>query len=328
MSPDLTPVSARVLDEAIAWQLRLGGDAASNPLNAELQRWLNESAEHAKAWAQLGGIDRRLGTIDSPSARRVLQFNTSAKRRHAVSRTILGLALLGSLGIGLALQARPLPAWLADASTGAGEQRSLTLDDDSRIQLNSRSALDIRFDERRRVLFLHQGEVLIETAPGSDPRPFIVETAQGDLRALGTRFIVRREGDATRLIVLRSAVAAHPGDGQTGRTIGAGEQVLMHRNRFGYSSAAPTAADAWSHGMLVVDDLPLSELLKKLSEYRHGYLGLDPNLEPLRISGSFPLYDTDRALAALPFSLPVRIERHTDWWVKVVPAEPVAAASQ
>lgn len=328
MSSDRTPVSARVLDEAIAWQLRLGDHAASMQLDAELQRWLNQSAEHAKAWAQLGGIDRRLGTINSPSARRALQRNAATKRQHAVSRTLLGLALLGLLGIGLALQARPLPVWLADASTGAGEQRSLTLDDNSRIQLNSRSALDIHFDERRRGLFLHQGEVLVETAPGSDPRPFIVETAQGDLRALGTRFIVRREGNATRLIVLRSAVAAHPDDGQTGRTIGAGEQVLMHRNRLGESSAAPIAADAWSHGMLVVDDLPLGELLKKLGEYRRGYLGLDPSLESLRISGSFPLHDTDRALAALPPSLPVRIERHTDWWIKVVPAEPATVPSK
>lgn len=325
MSPDRTPVSTRVLDEAIAWQLRLGDDAEGAQLDIELQRWLNESTEHAKAWAQLGGIDRRLGTINSPSARRALQLTASPKGRQAASRTLLGLALLGSLGIGLALQARPLPVWLADASTGAGEQRSLTLDDNSRIQLNSRSALDIRFDERRRGLFLHQGEVLVETAPGSDPRPFIVETAQGDLRALGTRFIVRREGDATRLIVLRSAVVAHPDDGQTGRAIGAGEQVLMHRDRLGASAAAPIAADAWSHGMLIADDLPLGELLKKLGEYRRGYLGLDPRLKSLRISGSFPLHDTDRALAALPPSLPVRIERRTDWWVKVVPAEPVAA---
>lgn len=325
MSPDRTPVSTRVLDEAIAWQLRLGDGAASARLDTELQRWLSESAEHAKAWTQLGGIDRRLGTINSPSARRALQLNASTKRRQVASRTLLGLALFGMFGVGLALQARPLQVWLADQTTGAGEQRSLTLADNSRIQLNSRSALDVRFDERRRGLFLHQGEVLVETAPGSDPRPFIVETAQGDLRALGTRFIVRREGDATRLIVLHSAVAAHPDDGQTGRTIGAGEQVLMYRNRLGDSSAASTAADAWSHGMLVVDDLPLSELLKQLGEYRRGYLGLDPSLESLRISGSFPLHDTDRALAALPPSLPVRIERHTDWWVKVVPAEPAAA---
>ncbi|MFL9814236.1 FecR family protein [Stutzerimonas sp. VN223-3] len=328
MSDERRPVSARVLNEAIAWQLRLGDGTESSLHLSELQRWLAMSPEHAKAWAQLGGIDRRLGAIDSPSARRALQLSATAKNRNTSGRTFLGLALLCTFGIGLALQVRPLPVWLADESTSAGEQRSITLADNSHIQLNSRSALDVRFDERQRKLFLHQGEVLVETAPGSDPRPFIVETDQGDLRALGTRFIVRREDDATRLIVLRSAVAALPSNLQTGRTVRAGEQVLMHRDHLGDNRNAPIAADAWSRGMLVVDDLPLGELLAKLGEYRHGYLGLDPSLESLRISGSFPLHDTDRALAALPPSLPVKIERHTDWWVMVVPAEPVANPSK
>ena len=324
MSLDRQPVSARVLDEAIAWQLRLGDGEASAQLKRELQRWLNESAEHAKAWAQLGGIDQQMGSINSPSARRALQIGATSKRRRAAGRALLGLALLCTLGVGMTLRSQPLPAWLADERTGAGEQLTVTLTDNSHIQLNSRSALDIRFDQQERRLFLHSGEVLVETAPGSDPRPFIVETEQGDLRALGTRFIVRREGDATRLIVLRSAVAALPGSLQAGRTVRAGEQVVMHRDHLDDNQKAPVAADAWSRGMLVVEDLPLSELLEKLGEYRHGYLSLDPSLESLRISGSFPLNDTDRALAALPPSLPVQIERHTDWWVKVVPAQPVS----
>jgi transmembrane sensor len=88
----------------------------------------------------------------------------------------------------------------------------------------------------------------------------------------------------------------------------------------GASQPAPVAADAWNRGMLVVEEMPLGRLLERLGEYRHGYLGLDPRLENLRITGSFPLNDSDLALAALPPSLPVSIERHTDWWVKVVPA--------
>lgn len=323
MSVDRQPVSAQVLDEAITWQLRLGDGAVSAQVRTELRRWLNESTENAKAWAQLGGIDQQLSTINSPSARRALQISSRAKQR-TTGRAFLGLALLCTLGVGMALKSQPLPVWLADERTGVGQQQSVTLADKSHVQLNSRSALDIRFDQQERRLFLHAGEVLVETAPGNDPRPFIVETEQGNLRALGTRFIVRRERDATRLIVLQSAVAAFPRGLEAGRTVRAGEQVVMHRDHLDDNQQAPIAADAWSRGMLVVEDLPLGDLLAKLAEYRHGYLGLDPSLESLRISGSFPLHDTDRALAALPPSLPVQIERHTDWWVKVVPAQPAS----
>ena len=61
--------------------------------------------------------------------------------------------------------------------------------------------------------------------------------------------------------------------------------------------------------MLVADNLPLQRLIDQLGEYRSGYLGLDPSLAGLRISGSFPLHDSDKALAALALSLPVRTER-------------------
>ena len=44
-------------------------------------------------------------------------------------------------------------------------------------------------------------------------------------------------------------------------------------------------------------------------------------LAGLRISGSFPRHDSDKALAALALSLPVRTEQLGPWWTRVVPAE-------
>lgn len=72
--------------------------------------------------------------------------------------------------------------------------------------------------------------------------------------------------------------------------------------------------------MLVVDDVSLRQLLDQLAEYHHGFVELDASLAQLRISGSFPLFDRDLALSALPGSLPVRIERRGDWWVRILPA--------
>ncbi|MNP26540.1 fec operon regulator FecR [compost metagenome] len=73
--------------------------------------------------------------------------------------------------------------------------------------------------------------------------------------------------------------------------------------------------------MLVVDEVRLGDLVERIGEYRAGYLGVDASIADLRISGSFPLRDSERALAALPPSLPVRIERYSDWFVRVVPKE-------
>lgn len=311
------PVSSQVLDEAIHWQLCLGSGDASAGEQAEFLHWHAANAEHARAWAQLAGLDQQFIAAGSAPARRALLRSPRSMRR---SGGLLGLVLVGALVLGLANQQRPLSDWLADEVTASGEQRDLLLPDSTHVRLNSRSALDIEFDPAQRRIRLRSGEILVETAHG-DPRPFVVGTENGDLRALGTRFLVRAEKDGTRLVVLQSAVAAHPAQADDERIIKEGQQVLMRRTQLEASQPAAVGADAWVHGMLVVENARLADLLEQLGEYRSGYLGVAPEIADLRISGSFPLRNSDLALDALPPSLPVRIERHTGWWTRVVPAE-------
>jgi transmembrane sensor len=315
----MSAVSAQVLDAAIEWQLCLDSGAISAEQQHAFSEWLAAHPEHARVWQQLNGLDIRLTSAIATPARQALLHNARGKNHRRLAGTALGLLLSGALFLGLLAQQRPLADYLADEHTARGEQRELLLSDRSLVRLNSASAVDIEFTDSQRAVRLRSGEILVETAHG-DTRPFVVLTEHGRLRALGTRFLVRREGDSTRLTVLQSAVAAHPAAGSDEGIIRAGEQVLMQRQRLSDVQPAPLSAAAWSHGMLVADNLRLADLLAALGEYRNGYLGLDPSLANLRISGSFPLHDSDKALAALPPSLPVRIERFGDWWVRVVPA--------
>lgn len=312
------PVSNRVLEAAIGWQLCLDSGITSAREKLEFQRWLAADPEHVRAWKQLTGLDQQLAVAALPAARKALLRRTDATPQRRSIGGLLGVVLASLLGLGLLNQQRPLSDWLADERTAAGEQRELQLADRSRLRLNSRSAVDIDFTADARRLFLRSGEILVETAHG-DPRPFLVETEHGTLRALGTRFLVREEDQGTRLIVLQSAVAAHPQHAADERVIEQGQQVLMSRESLGASQAAPLAADAWMHGMLVVENVRLAELLERLGEYQSGHLGVDASIADLRISGSFPLRNRDLALAAIPASLPVRVQRYSDWWIRIVP---------
>ncbi|MGV2837118.1 iron dicitrate transport regulator FecR, partial [Pseudomonas shirazensis] len=56
-----------------------------------------------------------------------------------------------------------------------------------------------------------------------------------------------------------------------------------------------------------------------LGRYRHGWLRCDPSITALKVSGAFPLDDTDRALAALESGFDLRIERRSRYWVSVMP---------
>ncbi|MFM9381583.1 FecR domain-containing protein [Pseudomonas sp. UV AK001] len=314
------PVPAHVLDAAIAWQLTLD---SSTPLEREeFAKWHAANEEHARAWRQLGMLDQRFSVASGPARAALLQSREGIRRR--VRKLGSGLASVVAV-IGLSLFAAehylPLDYWLADQRTATGEQRTVRLADGTVINLNTHSAMDVRFDDKQRLVVLQEGEILIETGHG-DARPFIVETREGRMRALGTRFLVKREEQGTRLSVLQSAVAAHPQSDPQEQILREGQQVLIRNNGLDAVVALNPGADAWTRGMLVVDNARLEDLVHELGRYRRGHLGIAPEVADLRITGSFPLHDTDKALSALLPTLPVQIEQHTPWWVTVAKADP------
>ena len=314
------PVPAHVLDAAIAWQLTL--DSSSPLEREEFAKWHAANEEHARAWRQLGMLDQRFSVASGPARSALLQSREGIRRR--LRKIGSGLASVVAV-VGLSLFAAehylPLDYWLADQRTATGEQRTVRLADGTVVNLNTHSAMDVRFDDKQRLVVLQEGEILIETGHG-DARPFIVETREGRMRALGTRFLVKREEQGTRLSVLRSAVAAHPQSDPQEQILREGQQVLIRNNGLDAVVALNPGADAWTRGMLVVDNARLEDLVHELGRYRRGHLGIAPEVADLRITGTFPLHDTDKALSALLPTLPVQIEQHTPWWVTVAKADP------
>jgi transmembrane sensor len=210
---------------------------------------------------------------------------------------------------------------MADQRTGTGERRRLRLDDGTQLQLNTATAVDVRYSENLREVRLLQGELQIETARDLLARPFVVHTAEGSIRALGTRFVVRREADQTQVSVQEHAVevrcASVPGSAVR---VEAGQQVRLRQDTIEPLQRANPQADAWTRDMLVVNDWRLGEFIHELRRYRPGHLGCDPAVAALRISGAFHLASTDTILENLTSTLPVRIRRFSRFWTSVEPA--------
>lgn len=321
------PINVAVADAAADWlTLAMSGDMTDDE-RQRLQAWRGACPDHERAWRHIESVMARLGALERPAAYRSLaqlDAPASAKRRRAVASLLaLGVASGAGWSAAESTMGRRLRA---DVRTGAGELRTVTLEDGSQVMLNTGTAMDIAFDGSRRVLRLVAGEVMITTGHGdgarADPRPFIVQTRDGDIRALGTRFIVRQYADETGVAVLEHSVEVTPaGAGASPALLRAGERLAFTRKRVGPRGSVDVPATAWTRGQLIAEDARLGDFIEELSRFRPGVLRCDPAVADLRFSGVFPIADTDRILALLPNSLPVAIRRRTSYWVTVGPVD-------
>lgn len=316
------PVSDRqklALKMAAHWFATLCAGEITPQQSAKWQAWYQQHEDHRWAWQRVESLQGQLKNIPGHLSYQTL--HQAQQSAHLTRRRVLKslLVLLGVGGTSWQLWQSPLGVGLrADYHTGTGEQRQVRLDDGSQLQLNTASAVSVAFSPQQRVLHLVQGEIAISTARDAQQRPFRVITRQGSLRALGTAFSVRQWEHQTQLTVEKHAVEvtlnAAP---QQKIRVQAGQTLRFTDRAFDPVRALTPGDISWTQGLLTVSNRRLSEVLAEVARYRHGILSCDPSVADLRISGTFPLRDTDQLLRVLAQTLPIAIHTRSRYWVRV-----------
>lgn len=309
-----------LLKEAANWAMTFQYDTPSDADHKAFEHWLRQSSAHEDAWKRTQAVFHVFDQLPAEIGKEAVEkLDRRHKRRHSL-RMLGTLLFAAPLGM-LAISQVPWRRWTADVSTSTGERKPMVLPDGSQLVLNTRSAVNIALGQTERRLHLLSGEILVATQPDSFvvPRPFLVDTSAGLVRALGTRFSVRQlDVDIYRVAVMEHAVEIRPLAGQT-RRLEAGEQADFDIK--GVSSPRPLQDPEafWEQGILLVKDMRLDDVLTELGRYRSGVLRCDPSLSQLRVSGALSLTDTDAALASLAESLPLRIQTYSPYWVELLP---------
>jgi transmembrane sensor len=316
---------------AVEWMVALQAADADAATRAAWLRWRDEHPDHELAWRHIETAGARLRAMPSAVTHGVLvrEATQSGRQRRRRALKTLCVGAMAGTGAWLAREdvQREWMGWRADYRTATGERRAIVLPDGTQVELDTATAMDVRFDASVRRVHLLHGRVLITTAQALDlraateDRPFEVVTDHGRLQALGTRFSVRQDRAHIELAVFDGAVAVRPGTANDASiVVQAGEQVRFDKQGVGKVERAPAAGDAWVNGMLVAHDLPLGDVVAELSRYRTGLLRCDPAIAQLKVSGVYPLADSDRVLDMLSRTLPIDVSWRTRYWVTLQPS--------
>ncbi|SDS04840.1 FecR family protein [Pseudomonas prosekii] len=300
----------QIMRAAARWLALVESGSASDQDRAELQRWRDSHSTHEQAWQKAQMLRQRFADLPSALAMASLD-RPQPSRRTVIKRAVGAVALVPAAW--LISRQLPLDVWSADLRTATGEGKKVQLTDGSSLQLNTASAVDI--DLSKRLLKLVEGEIALNV-PGT--KPLTIQTHFGQIVVSQSEVCVRQGASGCKVSVRKGAVQLQPLRGPVFSLRG-GQQVSLRAAGAGNVEPFDVLAPGWRDGVLMAQNQPLGDFLRELSSYRPGVLRWEPELESLRVTGSFRLDDTDRILALLAASLPIEVHSRTRYWVTLLP---------
>lgn len=350
------PLGNAVTDQAAAWVAALDADPVSRATLKAFRQWVNAAPEHAaeferlaKRWESLNILTQI--TVPSEYQR---EHRTASGQASWLGNWLPGpqgvLAMAVTLVAVLALLVIPINNENSKLyATAIGEQKTIVLSDNSRIQLNTNTRLTIDYSEQRRGIHLLQGEAYFQVAHNPQ-RPFEVYSGAGVVRAIGTAFSVHLNHQQIEVLVNEGVVEVDemptiPAQAQaaalsttldsssvTSSTtppsrprISAGTRATFERHQPLQLALDETVEMdkqlAWRNGALVFRQEPLQALVDEVSRYTSTRIVITDNaLRALLVGGVFEVGNTDAVLDALTLGFGIQVNRIDEQLVYLSPA--------
>ncbi len=345
-STTATPLNRRpsIADEAAEWLATLTDSACTEEERHAFVGWLRRSNLHVEEFLRVSTLARRLSgpgglppadiedlvrcakadlaggsrvtdlvsrTTDiwTPDARTASQQRSSASASRRRSPLLWVAAACASLVAVVALVVSRyglLDQSTSTYSTSLGELRSITLEDGSIVELNTRSTLRTHFTPAERRVELLSGEAVFKVAK-NPARPFRVLAGAAQIVAVGTAFNVYAQSARTVVTVLegrvrvleqdaREPASPRPAPSEQGQEmeLGRGEQAIVAPHA---PIAKAVLADArrvtsWTERRLVFEETPLAAAAAEFARYSPQLIRIeDAKLAELHITGVFDATD-------------------------------------
>jgi transmembrane sensor len=324
------PIPAERLAEASVWIARLHGEDRDSAMKMACRDWLEADQLNQRAFELATDVWE-----EAHALRRIVPLVVTPARTFRKSRTPWLLSAVAAAACFIAI----MVAWVLqapDVSTGVGEQRLVTLEDGTRVYLNTRTRLVVHYGQQVRRVELTEGEALFDVAKRAD-WPFIVSAGERVVSALGTSFVVRHEENRLAVTLVEGKVAVGPQQDDSlvpfpagARAISTntssvqaveGVYTLLPGERLTFSSGGSVRLDhpsiehltAWRRGQVILDDTSLADAAAEMNRYNERQIVIESSAaHRLLVSGLFQAGDSSSFARAVAQTHGLRVTEEPD----------------
>lgn len=329
----MTKAHHKAFDEALRWVVRLDADDVTHDEKQRFLQWLDREPQHRELFDEAETLWSGFSALDQESLRDLQSYAylplspwhpdrvwtwLKAFRAQRPSFATWGAAAAMALAmvIGVMWWQHYISPPPEVYETAAGEQKSITLADGTNIHLNTKSRLVVRMHKSSRSVDITEGEALFEVARRPD-WPFEVETGNGSIRVLGTRFNVFKEPSHQVTVTVLSGEVEVVDDLDPKDAGKVWRRNLIKGQKVAYSDegvvvevspADVAAATNWRRGVVVFEDATLVDAIAEFNRYSSRRIVLlDPSLGDMRIGGVFKITDISSAVRSLESAVPIEV---------------------
>ncbi|MBL1264302.1 FecR family protein [Methylomicrobium sp. RS1] len=305
-------------EQAVAWFIRLRADNVSNEDRKSFDRWLEQAADHRRAFDEVCAMWGDTALLNSLRINAKLHGIAPKRLKKRYINPKIALALAACLVLAVPLVAGQMRILLrADYSSAIGERKTVLLEDGSTAMLNTDSAIAVSMKDGKRSVELLKGEVFFDVK--HDPgHPFLVHADHSTTRVLGTRFFVnhRKEGDEIKVLSGRVEVSDNP-IWKDPVVLGEDEAVTVYEASLGRPKKLDSKlSTSWINGFLVYENDTLEAVIEAINRYRPGMVFFkDASLRQLKINGRLSIKESHDMLKVLQRTLDIKMTYVTDWVV-------------
>jgi transmembrane sensor len=247
---------------------------------AELDAWLAESVLHEVAYLR---VEEGTARADQLAGLNAMEFKRSGSGSIGNFRFRgLFFPFLAAASVAVAALWGPslVASWFAPPdrtdSTDIGGRTLLSFSDHTEIELNTATAVRLRMTSKERTVWLEKGEAWFRVAHDA-AHPFSVIVGTHRITDLGTEFLIRRDGDAVDVTLLKGR-AAVSSEGLQTATLIPDEEAMATPTALSVTRKTPQElADelAWRQGLLVFRKTPLADVVREFNRYNTTKLEVD-----------------------------------------------------
>jgi transmembrane sensor len=304
--------------QAALWLLRREEHGWGEADQAELDAWLNESAEHKAAFWRLEHGQTKLARMAALGTPANAKAGLAVESRRPLRRWLpFGLALAAAIGVVTLVLPNGGLFGFSTYATDIGGRKEVLLPDGTRVELNTSTRMET--SRAQREVWLEQGEAYFDVI--HDPsHPFVVHAGPKTVTVLGTKFSVRRQGDRIEVAVVEGRVSI----ANAGAARRSADAVVITPGDIAVADASSTLVEpkslenvetvlAWRYGRLKFHETTLTEAAAEFNRYNHTKLVIaDSQVAGTRIGGNFEADDVQDFARLLSNAYGFRVQADGD----------------